>query len=151
MVIIDNDADGLSDDDENNNYLTNLIIQHGQWWIKWWDEVNTYVTDPNDADSDDDGLNDGDEVNTYVTDPNDDSDDDGLNDGDEVNTYVTDPNDADSDDDGLNDGFEVNNGSNPNNINDPDQQPSRIELINQDNGTVVSTDIPDSYTIDQTH
>ena len=44
-------------------------------------------TDPNDADSDDDGLNDGDEVNTHGTDPNDaDSDDDGLNDGDEVAT-----------------------------------------------------------------
>ena len=30
VVIIDNDADGLIDDDENNNYLTNLIIQTRQ-------------------------------------------------------------------------------------------------------------------------
>ena len=50
----------------------------------------TYITDPNDADSDDDGLSDGDEVNTYGTDPNDaDSDDDGLSDGEEVNTNNT--------------------------------------------------------------
>ena len=64
----------------------------------------TYITDPNDADSDDDGLSDGDEVNTYGTDPNDaDSDDDSLGDGYEVmNTYELiigsfDPNSAASD------------------------------------------------------
>ena len=66
----------------------------------------TYITDPNDADSDDDGLSDGDEVNTYATDPNDaDSDDDGyevmLSDGEEVNTHGTDPNNMDTDGDGV--------------------------------------------------
>ena len=72
-------------------------------------EVNTSSTDPNDADSDDDDLTDGYEVNTSFTDPNDaDSDDDGLTDAYELNTSSTDPNDADSDDDDLTDGYEVN-------------------------------------------
>ncbi|MDF7825018.1 SUMF1/EgtB/PvdO family nonheme iron enzyme [Pontiellaceae bacterium B12227] len=71
-------------------------------------EVNTYGTDPLDADSDDDGLSDGAEVNTHGTGPLDsDSDDDGLSDGAEVNTHGTDPLDADSDDDGLSDGEEI--------------------------------------------
>ncbi|MEL6342771.1 MAG: MYXO-CTERM sorting domain-containing protein, partial [Myxococcota bacterium] len=43
-----------------------------------------------------------------------DSDDDGLNDGDEVNIHDTDPNDADSDDGGVNDGDEIANGTDPN-------------------------------------
>ena len=59
----------------------------------------TNSTDPNDVDSDDDGITDYEEVNTYGTDPNDsDSDDDDLSDGYEINTSSTDPNDSDSDD-----------------------------------------------------
>ena len=50
-------------------------------------------TNPENPDSDGDGLMDGEEVNTYDTDPNDsDSDSDGLSDGDEVITHGTDPN-----------------------------------------------------------
>lgn len=72
-------------------------------------EVNTYGTDPLDADTDDDGLTDSAEVSTHSTDPNDaDTDHDGLTDGAEVNTYSTIPLDADTDDDGLTDGAEVN-------------------------------------------
>lgn len=66
-------------------------------------------TDPNDPDSDDDGLSDGDEVDIHGTDPLDpDTDDDGLGDGAEVNTHNTDPLMFDSDGDGLSDGAEVN-------------------------------------------
>ena len=108
------------------------------------DEINIYLTDPNDSDTDDDLMPDGWEVSnglnplvddssddpdtdnlsnleeyTYSTDPNDlDSDNDGLNDGEEINTYSTDPNDLDSDNDGLNDGEEVNTYSTD--PNDPD-------------------------------
>ncbi|MEM7217524.1 MAG: OmpA family protein [Pseudomonadota bacterium] len=78
-------------------------------------------TDPNDADSDNDGLNDGAEVGANgtldagETDPLDaDSDEDGINDGDEVNGTgplasfaATDPVVFDSDIDGLGDGLEV--------------------------------------------
>ena len=61
-------------------------------------------TEPNDADSDDDGLSDGDEVKTHGTDPNDaDTDGDGCTDGDEGCTDYeevmggTDPNVNDAD------------------------------------------------------
>jgi hypothetical protein len=53
-------------------------------------------------------------VNTYGTDPNDpDTDGDGLTDGDEVNTHGTDPNNQDTDGDGLTDKEEVDLGRNP--------------------------------------
>ena len=51
------------------------------------------LTDPNDTDSDEDGLTDGYEANTSLTDPNNlDTDLDGFTDGHEVNTLFTDPN-----------------------------------------------------------
>ncbi len=82
----DTDADGLTDDDENNIYLT----------------------DPNDPDTDDDGLLDGTEVDAAMgggcPDPLDsDSDGDTLSDGDEAVTLGTDPCNADTDGDGVDD------------------------------------------------
>ena len=71
------------------------------------DEV-TIGTDPKNADSDWDGLNDGEEFITYNTDPlSRDSDRDGLSDHDEVKIYSTNPNKADTDGDLLNDFDEV--------------------------------------------
>ncbi|MBD3192744.1 MAG: hypothetical protein GF308_19045 [Candidatus Heimdallarchaeota archaeon] len=65
-------------------------------------------------DTDGDGLTD-EEESTYGTDPNDeDSDDDGLLDGEEVNTHETDPTDDDSDDDTYTDGEEIDAGIDPN-------------------------------------
>lgn len=95
---IDNDCDGIIDPDcdDDGDSLTNSR----EWSLG---------TDPNDSDSDDDGLIDGSEVYTHLTSPTDsDSDDDGLSDGDEVNTYGSNPKDEDSDNDGLSDGDEVN-------------------------------------------
>lgn len=67
-----------------------------------------YGTDPDNPDSDGDGLKDGEEVRRYKSDPTKpDSDGDGLSDGDEVLKYRTDSNQADSDGDGLTDGEEV--------------------------------------------
>ena len=65
--------------------------EHGIWNINnsysgfsYLLERESNITDPNDSDSDDDGLSDGDEVSLYSTDPNDqDSDNDGLSYGDE--------------------------------------------------------------------
>ena len=66
-----------------------------------------YGTDPNNPDTDNDGLSDGDEVNIYKTSPVDyDTDNDGLGDGKEIE-LKTNPLDIDSDDDGLKDGEEV--------------------------------------------
>jgi len=95
----------IDDSAENpdNDGLTNLE--------EWNSGDNS--TDPMDADSDDDGLNDGEEVNTHSTNPNDaDSDDDGLNDGDEIAANTL-PLVADSDGDGMGDGYEVDNGHDP--------------------------------------
>ncbi len=71
-------------------------------------------TDPNNPDSDGDGITDKDEE-TVGTDPtNPDSDEDGLSDGNEL-IIGTDPNDADTDEDGLSDGDEVSQGTDPSN------------------------------------
>jgi outer membrane protein OmpA-like peptidoglycan-associated protein/opacity protein-like surface antigen len=72
------------------------------------DEEAKLGTDPNNPDTDGDGLNDGDEVRKYKTDPlKKDTDGDGLNDGSEVNKYNTDPLKKDTDGDKLNDYEEV--------------------------------------------
>ena len=77
-------------------------------------DPNTPNDEQNVVDSDDDGLTDTEE-GVLGTDPNDpDTDGDGLLDGEEVNTYKTDPLDADTDGDTLSDGREVLKvGSNP--------------------------------------
>lgn len=71
-------------------------------------------TDPNNPDTDGDGLKDGDEVLIYSTNPrNPDSDGDGLNDYQEIFTHRTDPNNPDTDRDGIPDGVEVAMGTDP--------------------------------------
>ena len=71
-------------------------------------------TDPDNPDTDTDGLLDGEEVLTWGTNPlNRDTDGDILLDGDEVRTYKTDPTNPDTDGDGIPDGVEVANGTNP--------------------------------------
>jgi hypothetical protein len=86
-------------------------------------EKGSLGTDPNNADTDGDGLSDGHEINTSLTDPNNaDTDGDGLSDGVETNTGIygsstdtgTDPNNSDSDGDGVSDGNEVTNNTDPN-------------------------------------
>lgn len=77
-------------------------------------------TDPTDADSDDDGIDDGPEFdgsgNPFNGDPTNpllaDSDGDGLNDGEEASAG-TDPNSADTDQDGFTDAYELANGGDP--------------------------------------
>jgi uncharacterized protein (DUF1800 family) len=72
-------------------------------------------TDPNNPDTDGDGLTDGYEVNTSHTNPLlADTDGDGLTDGEEVNVYHTNPLLVDSDSDGAPDGWEVRTGYDPN-------------------------------------
>jgi outer membrane protein OmpA-like peptidoglycan-associated protein len=104
----DNDSDGLSNGEEklfrtnpNNADTDGDGLLDGE-------EVKTFKTDPRKADSDGDGLKDGDEIRVYKTNPNmADTDADGLNDGGEVLTHNTNPLKADTDGDGLKDGQEV--------------------------------------------
>ncbi len=87
----DRDGDGLSDSQEE-------IIG----------------TDPDNPDTDSDGLTDGEEVLTWGTNPlNRDTDGDVLLDGDEVHTYGTDPTNPDTDGDGIPDGVEIATGTDP--------------------------------------
>ena len=72
-------------------------------------------TDPEVADTDGDGLNDGPEVSTHSTNPLiADTDRDGLTDGAEVNTHATNPTLVDTDSDTYSDSSEVAEGTNPN-------------------------------------
>ena len=76
--------------------------------LKDGEEVNTHKSNPLNADSDGDGLKDGEEVNKLSTNPAVvDTDGDGLKDGEEVNVYKTNPIKADSDQDGLTDSEEI--------------------------------------------
>ncbi len=104
----DDDGDGLINADESNIYNTdpNNPDTDGDGLS---DGVEVFSnTDALDADTDNDNLTDGEEINTFFTNPLlPDTDCDGLIDGDEV-TFSTDPNDADTDDDGIDDGTEVN-------------------------------------------
>ncbi len=73
-------------------------------------------TDPENPDTDGDGLTDGDEVRRHGTNPKDpDTDDDNLTDYAEVVDHGTDPNLADTDSDKLNDGEEISRKTQPKN------------------------------------
>lgn len=104
----DFDGDSISNLDEVSYYNSDPLDADtdndgfDDGYESWWG------TDPNNSDSDNDGLSDGDEYWIYGTYPNyADSDGDGLVDGIEVNQTNTSPTNADSDSDGMNDGFEV--------------------------------------------
>ena len=113
-AILDGDTDGLSNLEEfaqrtepNNADTDNDGLLDG-------DEINVHLTDPLNPDSDADGISDGEEVNTYGTDPLViDTDLDGLSDANEVNLHGTDPLSIDTDTDGLPDGWEVTHSLNP--------------------------------------
>src|SRR5215469_2108220 len=91
---------GVAGQDPDHDGLTNLEeFQRG--------------TDPNNPDTDGDGISDGDEVHKYHTNPlNPDSDGDGLSDAEEIR-LGTNPLNPDTDGDGIPDGIEVKLGLNP--------------------------------------
>ena len=105
----DNDEDGLTNDQEkelgtdpNNSDTDGDGLMDGL-------EVTKYMTNPLKADTDGDNLSDKDEIMNYKTSPvKADTDNDGLTDGEEINVTKTDPLNADSDGDKLSDGDEVN-------------------------------------------
>ena len=115
----DRDGDGLADDEEDLN--GNGVLDEGE-------------TDPDDPDTDGDGLDDGTEVNgDNPTDPRDpDTDGDGLPDGVEdrdgdgmIDPGETDPNNPDTDGDGLFDGAEDADG-------DGERDPGETDPLDDD-------------------
>ncbi|MCG6960293.1 OmpA family protein [bacterium BMS3Abin03] len=105
----DNDKDGLTKREEKELGTDPDNPDSDEDGLKDGAEVKKYFTNPLNPDTDGDGLNDGDEVNKYGTSPvKADTDLDDLNDGKEVLTYKTDPLNSDSDNDKLLDGEEVN-------------------------------------------
>jgi outer membrane protein assembly factor BamB len=136
----DNAADAALDSDEDG--LTNLgefaaktnpnLADTDDDGLLDGAEVNTHLTSPLINDTDQDGLSDGDEVNEYGTDPLlTDSDEDGLSDSEEVYIYQSNPLNNDSDGDGLSDFYEVNNQLDIN-INDANEDADGDGLINID-------------------
>jgi hypothetical protein len=98
---LDTDADGIPD---------------------WW-EMEHFGGATNalpSADSDSDGLDNLSEYQAGTDPDNSDTDDDGLGDGEEVDVFNTNPASWDSDGDGVSDGSEVDQGYDPN---DPDDTP----------------------------
>ena len=137
--VADTDADGLPDayeqvliDANPGDAVTNLSHVKGPLNFPATSDFDAdassdaqeyaRVTNPNNPDTDADGLMDGPETGTGTffsasdtgSNPLDnDTDNDTLRDGPEVNTYFTNPNLADTDNDGESDGLEVVQGSNP--------------------------------------
>ncbi|MFX0208306.1 MAG: hypothetical protein ACFFDT_20145, partial [Candidatus Hodarchaeota archaeon] len=111
------DGDGLLDGDEVQVYITNpLNSDSDNDGLTDGEEILIFITDPLDSDSDVDGLTDQEEVQVYLTNPLDpDSDGDGLSDGEEVQKHNTDPLDRDSDDDFFPDRWDYGWMGNPHN------------------------------------
>ncbi len=113
----DADGDGMDDDWERKHGLV-VGVKDGAGDLDLDGLTNLLeyqgALDPQNPDSDADGLKDGEEVNTHHTNPaSADSDTDGLKDGEEINTFGTNPLAADTDGDWFLDGMEVQLGSLP--------------------------------------
>jgi hypothetical protein len=92
-------------------------------------ERSIYHTDPDNHDTDHDGLPDGEEIAHGSSPLADDTDGDGLTDGDEVHRFGTDPLNKDSDGDGLTDMEEVRLGTSPTRMDtDGDNLNDNVEL-----------------------
>ncbi len=142
----DTDADGMPDgwevdngldptiddsgDDEEPDGLTNLqeysLLTNSLWSAVWTNVSGSASnfsfgmpgsTDPQNTDSDSDGLSDFYEITTNAA---------------ITNLFITNPNNADTDGDGLPDGWEVGNGSNPTNASAGGDDDDDDGLTNED-------------------
>jgi len=130
----DYDADGLLDGEEFYGWFDYFGSEHRTNptkadtdnddltdWVEGLGFNDTgFVTDPNDNDTDDDGLLDGEEINDYFTNPlSQDTDGDTLSDFNEIFAYdlfnwsSSDPTKVDSDNDTMPDPYELANGFDP--------------------------------------
>lgn len=107
----DSDHDGLPDPweiDQFNDLSPKADDDPDQDGLKNSTEFSA-GTNPRQADTDGDGLDDGAELNTTKTNPlKSDTDADGLSDREEINVHQSDPNQVDTDGDTLPDGQEAN-------------------------------------------
>ncbi len=106
----DTDGDGLTDGDEVNTHGSSPTLTDTDGDTLSDDEEvapgdDGFITDPAEADTDDDGVRD--DVDLDPTDPDSDNDGDGLGNKAETDVHGTDPLVADSDGDGIDDGEEV--------------------------------------------
>lgn len=98
---IDSDGDGLTDNEEQRGWIVTTRLANGDVLFR---EVTSSLDSP---DTDADGLSD-DVEKGLLTDPRDaDTDDDGLTDAQEFNEIFSDPANQDTDGDSLTDGLEV--------------------------------------------
>ncbi len=104
----DIDGDGLSNDEEKQFGSNPNDIDTDGDGLTDYEEIKIYHTNPLKKDTDDDGLSDYEEVHQYHTNPLEaDTDGDGINDFYEVTMYKSNPLKRDSDDDGIPDGEEI--------------------------------------------
>lgn len=122
----DRDGDGISDDVEEMLGTDPDDPDTDGDGLEDGEEVNEWNTDPLDPDSDDDGLNDGAEIDNNTNPNAEDTDFDGLNDGEEVNEYGSDPRNPDTDGGGVFDGVEAENGTD---LLDPDDDRAGTILL----------------------
>lgn len=100
--LTDADGDGLSDAEEERGWEVSVVLADGSTESHW------VTSDPTNADTDGDGVDDAGEK-AARSDPRDgDTDDDDLADFQELNFFYSDPVQQDTDEDGLIDGLEVN-------------------------------------------
>ena len=130
----DSDGDGLDDLWETAHFNNLGQVAAGDPDADGLSNLQEFgaVTDPRDADTDNDGLNDGPEVLTYNTNPrNADTDGDTLTDQFEVVTSLTNPLLADTDGDTYGDNVEFSQGTSPTNA---AQYPLISSLVNSFTG-----------------
>ncbi len=116
LILIDSDNDGLTNIEENETYNTDWQDPDtDDDGLNDYEEVfpgsDGYITNASNSDTDGDKLNDKDEVVKYKTDPTtNDTDGDTLTDYDEIFVYKTNPLKVDTDNDGKPDNEEVTTG-----------------------------------------
>lgn len=117
FIFGNNDADGdkLSNEEEKKRGTNPNEVDTDGDGLTDYEEIKIYDTNPLKVDSDEDGLSDYLEVRTYKTNPlEEDTDGDGLTDQEEVIRYKTNPLKRDTDGDGIADNEELRRRTDPN-------------------------------------
>lgn len=98
----DSDGDGISDTDEQYGWTVRMVLDDGT------ELCRDVTSDPNEDDTDGDGVMDGEEMGNGTDPRSPDTDGDNLSDLMEIHQYFSRPLQRDTDGDGISDGAEVN-------------------------------------------